>query len=513
MSGTTIDSGLSADAGLLARLSKGAEVNPLGAYASAAQAAQGIWQNRQHQADQLSGEAYQGAIDPTGAFNPEKYRQNILAAGPNAALAAERGLTTNQSLSNSQLAQAKAKTDWVNNAASALLDKGQISDADIMGVFAEGAANGMLTSGEIAKQTQIVMGLDQAGRQQWARQHQLQHVDAATQLQRIYGTTGTVQNGPAVVGTTQASPEKGGGLTAPPGQGVSVGQTESELNTPTQIGTNPDGTARMGTRRQANNLAAGRAADDDGPKSPLGTGRLPPALQNPANKPAATPGDAPPAAPAAPGYTVGQPPAAKAAQEATGATSAAKFQQISTEGVQARSQNAILGNMLADVGQFTTGPGAEGIKRFQAVLQRIGGIVGASFGINADKVAANESFDKFAAQLANAQGAGTDARLAVNQHANPNATMTPAGVDLILRQLQGNSDYLGARAALAAKWGDKGDSAKFENDVGGNLDPRAFQYARMTGPQKTTYVAALSATDRKALEKSYNYAHAAGLLE
>jgi hypothetical protein len=124
----------------------------------------------------------------------------------------------------------------------------------------------------------------------------------------------------------------------------------------------------------------------------------------------------------------------------------------------------------------------------------------------ADKLASQDSFDKFAAQLANAQGAGSDNRLAVIQAATPHASLTPGGVDLVIRQLQGNTDYLEARSKLAAAYPDKQDYRSFQAKIQSDLDPRAFQYNRMTSDQRTTYWKNLDQAGRDALKKAYKFA-------
>jgi hypothetical protein len=43
-------------------------------------------------AKQAVGQAYQNAIDANGNLDPQKFRQNLVAAGPQAALAAGAGL-------------------------------------------------------------------------------------------------------------------------------------------------------------------------------------------------------------------------------------------------------------------------------------------------------------------------------------------------------------------------------------------------------------------------------------
>ena len=236
--------------------------------------------------------------------------------------------------------------------------------------------------------------------------------------------------------------------------------------------------------------------------TPLGNGRfqVPPALRNPAN-PAASGGQ----------VTTGLGPAQTAAQSATGAQSAGKFSDIVDSGQQAQSQDAILANMQADAAQFTTGYGADKIKTFKQAVTRVMGPNGARvFGVDPKALESNESFDKLAAQIADGQGAGSDARLAVKQAGSPNSHTTPPGVDMILRQLRGNSDYIRARSKLAAGWGDQSDRAGFEDNVGANLDPRAFQIARLAPENRGTFLK--SQTDAPVVIKAYRWAEQRGLL-
>lgn len=246
------------------------------------------------------------------------------------------------------------------------------------------------------------------------------------------------------------------------------------------------------------------AAGVPGQPSPLGTGRLPAALRNPnaTHAPASAPSGGP--------VVTGQSPAAIAEQTTRAGQSALAFQDYAKAGNQAQGQGATLGNMLADANQFTTGP--QGVNNFKAWLVRNGAALGTTFGIDPNKVSANESFDKLANQIADAQGAGSDARLAVIQHSNPGSHLSPGGVDSIIRQLQGNADYMQARSKVAAHWPDQTDRATFDDYMRDKLDPRAFQFSRMTPQQKIDYAKNLSDTDRKKLQSSYNWAVKNGAL-
>lgn len=513
MSGTTLDRGLEADGGLLASIAHPKTVNYLDVMGDAQKVAQGIWRNRESQANQLSGQAYQGAINPaTGEFSPEKYRQNLVGAGPGAALAAREGLTTNQQLSDQQLKQAFAKLGFVQSQAGAMLAGGDFSDAGILGTFQKGIAAGVMTMPEVMRQLQT-LPQDAAGRQKWLEQHRDSALTTQQQLEQQYGTGYTQHEGGGIGSGVTAPPRRGGGQTG--ATSTPMTPTVGEANEIVQV-------------PYPQFLEDGKTANPNwGRTFPMprtefvkllptaGQGAGPPAsLRNPARAAPAAPGtnQPAPAAPAAPGTAAtpsigtGPSPSDTVQQETQARQSATAFQAITDQSVQARTQSAVLGNMLADTTQFTTGPLADRIARIRAVAGR--------FGMPIDKEAtgANESFNKLAAQLANAQGAGSDARLNVNVAANPHADLSPAGVDLMLRQLQGNADYLQARAKVASGYGDQKNIAGFEQEHGAKLDPRAFQFARMTVPQRQAYVKALSADDRKAVQGSYNYGHGAGLI-
>lgn len=322
------------------------------------------------------------------------------------------------------------------------------------------------------------------------------HIAANSQAPAQAASQVTPQAGPIIdtgrfLKPTTVSPagSSAPGVVTPAGM-YPKGLTPEGASTPTTIGVTPQGAPITGTRQQFIDQATGQP-------SPLGTGRLPAALLNPANQPPQ-------------GVVTGQGPAQQAQEAAQGATSAHAFQDIADQGMQARGQNAVLGNMLGDIANFKPGPQLE--NQFKATIQRYAPALASVTGATPESVAANESFDKLANQIAGAQGERSDARLAVAQGANPGSHLSPAGADLILRQLQGNADYLQARSKVAATYPDQTNRAGFEASVGQQLDPRAFQFARMTPQQKTTYYAGLSDADKGDVKSSYNSAVKMGLI-
>jgi hypothetical protein len=218
-----------------------------------------------------------------------------------------------------------------------------------------------------------------------------------------------------------------------------------------------------------------------------------------------------PAARPAPTPNQPAPPAAKSpfdrpaislspAEEEQAKGAGARFDAEATAGTQAQAQQAVLGNMLADTAQFSTGPLASIVGKFRNLAIALN-----LPGVNVEAQSAKESFGKLAAGLANAQGAGSDSRMNVTIQANPHEELSPAGVDLVVRQLQGNADYLQARQKLAQDWPAKSDYNGFAQSVR-QLDPRVFQYERMLPDQKATWFKALDRRDQTAFMNAHGWA-------
>lgn len=380
-----------------------------------------------------------------------------------------------------------------------LAQKRLLTPTDLTDAWGAAEKGGVVTQPAIQEFSNVPMTGDPAKDDAAIRAHILANsqppaaaAGAVTPGQTVIDAGPTIQ--PALRGAP-GMPDQG--AITPAGAPIQKGLTPSEATTPTPIGVTPTGAPVVGTRQQFIDKTGGAP-------SPLGTGRIPPALLNGTTPPGA-------AQPSAPGVVTGLGPAQVAAQSTAGAQSAHAFQDIADRGVQALGQNAILGTMLGDTSQFATGE--SGWNNFKTTLTRNAPAIAKSFNIAPDSIAANESFDKFANQIADAQGAGSDARLAVTQAANPSSHLSQAGADLIIRQLQGNADYIQARAKLAATYPDQTDRAGFEAKTGSQLDPRAFQFARMTPQQKVTFVSSIkSPQDKAKLQSSYNYAVGQGLI-
>lgn len=482
---------------VLDRLANPTVVNPLAAYSNAAEAAGQVWRIRQAQAQQAAGQAAIGAIDEQGRFDPAKFNQNLAAAGPDAALAAQEAVKNAQALQGAQIEQGSKMQAALSAAIAPVL---KLPDEHLHDGVAL-AAQGLIATGavpaDVALRYLSRMPNDPGAMRTTLEQLRVGAMSPEQQQDNIYGEP-HLYTAPGGVNKTLvvAPPSAGYGVGVPPQPGAVGGLTAREGAEPVQTGVTPQGAPIKAPLRSSPFAPAGEGGQ-------IGSGRYPnAALRNPAasgSQPAPPPGG---------GVVTDLPPGQKTALETAGTQSAANFQRINDQGVTAQSQNAILSNMLADARNFTTGPLARQILWSRQIRQR--------FGLPVDEKAtsAGEDFNKMAATLANAQGATSDARLNVTLDATPHAELSPGGVDLIIRQLQGNNDYLQARKVLAATYPDKADVTGFENTLGRNLDPRAFQLARLQpGKQRSDFLASITdPAEQKKLMTAYAWAQNRGLL-
>lgn len=476
---------------ILDQIANPKQVNLLGAYQGANDVARGIWANRQSQANQLAGEAFQNSVNPDGTPNQARLNQNIVAAGPQAALAAQQASQRGQDLDTSTFDTHMKRLTGVNAAAMALTAQypnGVPQKAVYDEIDRVGPTYG-LTQQEMA-QAKASFGPDPVTNSRTIIRNGIANLSAQDALHASRPGTGTVDQGPNLqpIQTAPAAADVPGAIT-PVSGAVPVGQP-----TPAAIGqTEPGPVTAAGaptvTTHGANLARMGIDLKTGQPPANPAFANLPPALRNPAAAPQAAP------------IVTGLGPAAAAAQTETGGTSGKDFAAISNEAVASRGRSGVLSNMLADTSQFTSGP-LSGIKeKVRGLANQLG------VPVDTEKLSASESFNKLAAQLASQQAnAGSDARLNVAQAANPHAELSPQGVDLMLRQLQGNEDYLQARAQLGAAWPNKQDKQGFEAQVGKTLNPQTFQYNRMTPDQKRTWFNALPDKDRKQFKIDFGHA-------
>jgi hypothetical protein len=485
---------------LLDAIANPKQVNVLGAYQGANEVARGMWANRAMQAKQAIGQNVLAATNPDGTIDTGKLGL-LNSQNPMTALGAQQSATDNQALSRAQQDQGGAAQGLISSAISSALAIPKPAPGQPDPIHEAVAQNmqRLVDAGAIPRDRAnlILTRLpnDPTALRAQLEQTRLSMLPPDQQQAQIYGTRPQVNTG----GNIQF-PNVPPASSSAPAPVIPTTTTPAEKIAPV-IG--PAGARGQPTTIPSSDYARSHGLDPNtgNPISPLGSGRLPTGLLNPANQPQA-------ASPTATGLG----PAQQAAEGASGTQSAGAFQSYAADSNKAVQQNTILGNMLADSKDFTTGPLNSRIRAFQSFATTYAPKSAGAFGLESKTVAASQSFDKLAAQLADAQGAGSDARLSVNQAANPHGEMAPASVDLVIRQLQGNADYTRAKGTLAAAYPDKADREGFDAAVNKNLDPRAFQFSRMTVPQRQTYAAALSKEDFTAVQGAYNWAVTHGLI-
>jgi len=544
------------------------------------------------QAQQAVGEAYQNAIDPrTGTLDPNKFRQNLAAAGPTAALAAGTNLANVQNISNANVSGQLAKYGFVANSLAGLDGKKDLSLADVSAKIHEGVSLGAITPSDAAGFFSNIQydPNNPAVLQNYIHQQHLYTQTPEFRHQLLFGSnvgvptgTGTqyinvpptgpdnagrslpyVQNygspqdwntprqypdlreklpdgspnpnymkpgmySPAEVAGWLNIPTPPGYGTGPPNVNVGTGRPPNAAltnpNKPPLPGT-PPSTAPATTTPPSTGAPGGAAVDNALAEAkrtgqPVPIPGIPGTFANPDQTiGAARPGSAAPATaapPAAPPATAAPPIATDASgrpivgaspSQTARAEEAPKLYQVDTQaGLNARGQLATLGTMLSDASRFAPGPGADTTKYFRQVMASWPGAaaLGRAFGMDPDKISSQESFDKLVNQLVLAQGGATDQRMNVTEGATPSSKLTPQGVDLIIRQLQGNSDYLMAKGRMAANTETPNDYNAFTTKVQ-QLDPRVFQLNRMTDPQRQVYWKSLDSGAQDELTKAIQY--------
>jgi hypothetical protein len=428
----------------------------------------------------------QNALNQTKLF-PLQYQQQQLA------------------VNQGQLNQTRMRMQAVGAMLAPLAGSPNLTHADVMGALGGLKAAGFPTQEFEADAAQTMPTADGPELAQWFKTNvagRIMSPDAIAAA--VVGTPSSINTGTGIQpGLTGGALSANPGAFTPAGQPVQVYPSRSDL---AQRVPGPPGTGGAPTTAPLGAVTPPALSGIN-----LGTGdyrdNLPPGLRNP-NAPPPPPGAALPGQ-----VTTGLGPAQQQALGTSGAAATSGFQNEVETGTRAKMQLGQLDNMLTDAANFTTGTGAGKTLDIKRAVQSWGGPIGVTFGIDPNRIAAQESFDKIANQLADAQGARSDASLAVNQGANPHSSLSPEGVNFIIHQLQGNADYLLARQNQAAKWGDQTDYRGFSNWATQNLDPRYFQFNRLTPDEQRNYFTGIkSQKDRDTFKSGYLNAQQQGLL-
>jgi len=475
-------------------------VNPLQAQTTALDAAGKVYDLRDKQATEAWGNALQQATDADGNVNYPR-AQALASKDPLARQGMLKALGQTSTIQGQQLDQGLARNKAVSNAIIGALDGDDagLHDRVVAGLHGL-VANGGWTQEQATRAALALPADNPTQLRQRLQQIQISLSPPELQQQQISGRLGT-QTGPGgqTIGTRQNL--RTGAVDAPtqPGapQGVSPESTleyQRWLKSPRDYadpanpnvqkhGTNETFLRDSGVPDQYI-YPGGAPASPGSQASPLGTGRPPPELLNPKRPPTATPAPSP-AGTGVSGPTPAQK-ATAAATEKQGDLGPPLFQKEAEADTAAQMQLANYGTMLSDLTKFTSGSGAGRTLDWKRAAVTWAPGLAKALNIKPEEVAAQESFDKVAAQMVQAQNPGSDGRMNLNMAATPHSAQSPEGVDFIIRTLQGNADYIRARASLAAKYPDKANYPAFQESVK-ELDPRVFHLARMTQPQRDSY--------------------------
>ncbi len=192
-------------------------------------------------------------------------------------------------------------------------------------------------------------------------------------------------------------------------------------------------------------------------------------------------------------------PAKRADQlQATASTS----QQYHADLENLRQDSAVMGNL--------GGPTQEVEKKLNQLSTRIAG-----FGVTMtpEQLRASESFDKIANQIALNQGkmlGGTDATRSMSVGATPNSGMSRYGRDGVIDMLQGNQDAVDRARKLWLQARANGAPASshdlFMDRLGDELDPRVFQFNRLSRDNQQKFLSQMDPSDLKEFERKYRAA-------
>ena len=133
--------------------------------------------------------------------------------------------------------------------------------------------------------------------------------------------------------------------------------------------------------------------------------------------------------------------------------------------------------------------------------------------MNPDQLRALESFDKIANQISLNQGqffGGTDASRNMTLGANPNSSMSRFGREGVIDMLHGNQDAIDRTRQLWLDARARGVPANsydvFINDLSKKLDPRVFQFNRLSRENQQKFLNTLGADNLAEFEQKYRSA-------
>lgn len=200
---------------------------------------------------------------------------------------------------------------------------------------------------------------------------------------------------------------------------------------------------------------------------------------------------------------VGQPPGEPESQTAA-AAGAVALEATGAKTAQTHADLENLKQLNKDIP--LQGPTAEWEKK----INQVGGRLGIGVTMTRDQLAKSEEFDKIANQLSLNQSTlfhGSDAGLHTVVAANPNLGMSRYGREGVIDMLQGNQDALDRTRQLWLEARNKGAPAnsynQFVNQASKTIDPRIFQFNRMSRENQQKFLSDMDQADLPGFEARY----------
>lgn len=202
---------------------------------------------------------------------------------------------------------------------------------------------------------------------------------------------------------------------------------------------------------------------------------------------------------------------ASEAASANAANSVKLASDLTTEADQAPILKGAYANMAHDLAGFTPGPGSDWTKVAKSFANRFTPETLKGLGIQFDpnEIASQESFNKIANQIAQAQGAQSDMHLRIAGGANPNSEMSKMTIQEVLGRLQGNQDAILAKNAAWQDYKDQNGAesyGRFSADFNKNFDPRIFQANYLSAADRQKMITGMKPAERKEFMSKLRYA-------
>lgn len=222
---------------------------------------------------------------------------------------------------------------------------------------------------------------------------------------------------------------------------------------------------------------------------------------------------------AAPISVASAPPLGQAEAESAAATGSVKqAQDLRVTADAVPTQQAALKNIRDTLSTFTPGPKANWSYMIGALAQQLG----VAPPKVTEGVAGQEEFNKLATQFINQQmgalgGSGTDSKLESAAKGSPNEFMSKEGIQNVTSLMMGLNDAVLQKNAAWQKWLDSGKSpgsyGQFQTQFNEIYNPRVFQSQYMSDKQKGAMMGNMTPDERKAFQKDWTTAKAAGWIK